>query len=871
MGLFKRLGYLSVFFIIFIACGCRQPSRSLEGNEQGGSRKSVLKNGLIVVTRRIPRTPLVSIELLVKTGSAGERSYLGTGISHFLEHLIFKGAGDYRAGDIARHIKSLGGEINAFTNYDCTAFVITVPKENLEKAIEILVQAVYNPSFNADDFEKERQVILNEMRLNEDQPGRKILRLFWSNFYRRHPYRHPIIGYPELFSRLTLEDIADYHRKHYIPNNMILSVAGNFNDAAITELCEKKLSLLERGKEIEPIQIYEPPHISAYHHEEPFPTKLMYFVMGFSGIEIANPELFALDLLAIILGKGESSRLHNRLRGKENLVYSVSCFNHTPKDRGIFGISLIADYKNKDRILKEILEEIERVKRYGVSRRELAKARNILLSQFHFERERVEAQARELASGELLTGNPDFYAHYIEQGKRVTSRDLRDVARKYLKTDFTVSVLLRPQNESEIIQGKNRNVVYESEVEKIKLPNGITLLLKENRRLPLVSIQASFLAGLRKENRENNGVSNLCAELLTKGTRHKTAAQISRLVEGRGASLETFSGNNSLGIVLNLLSKDTAWGIRLLADIVRSPAFSEREAEKAKIQTIAEIKGIEDDSFVYAFKLLKKNLFLKHPYGMDILGEMSTVERISSKDIRDFYQSTILPPNCVISIVGDFERRIVIKEIKSSFSSWKTRGGFRLPQITEEPPVVSPRIIREKTEKKQAIVAIGFHAVSIYEPQRYAFEVLNAIMSGQGNRLFESIREQSGLAYAVGTYNLAGIEPGYFVYYAATDKDKSDKVKEKIFDEINNLRKTDFSDGEIERAKAYLIGEEKRQLQTNADFSMKISLDELYGLGFDSYKNFEERINSVTKEDLKAVGRQYFNLNNYVLVEITPQ
>ncbi|MCM8783753.1 MAG: insulinase family protein [Candidatus Omnitrophica bacterium] len=589
----KRKIIIPIIIALLLLGGCLPNQKTTkELKKCHTADKFILQNGLTIVAKKTHHYNLISIELLVKTGSARERGYLGTGISHFLEHLIFKGTENYTTGEIARKIKLLGGEINGFTSHDYTSFCITVPKNNVEEALNILINSVLKPQLKEEDFEKERQVILKEMLIEEDDPQRKLYRLFWNNFYQAHPYKHPIIGYPELFSQLTLEDIVTYHKRNYIPNNIILSIAGDFENSFI-ENVRRKLSEIERAKEIEPVNITEHFHLSPYDYEEEYPTKLMHLILGFPGIEINHPDLYALDLLATILGGGRSSRLYDRMKIKENLAYTISCFNHTPKEKGILGIYVTGEYKNKEKIIEHVLEEIEKIKKQTISYRELNKAKNILLNQFYLAHETVEDQAHQLAIGELFTGQPEFYSFYIEKIKKVSPQELKIITYKYLLRDSLVVVSLKPSGNYEHRDKNQKTNEDIGNIEKINLKNGLTLLIKEEHFSPTIYINAVFLGGLRLESKENNGIFNLLANLLLKGTNNKTAEEINRLIEENGGSLETFSGINSIGISININSKNIRKGIRLLSEIIKYANFPEKELEKEKKQILARIKERE--------------------------------------------------------------------------------------------------------------------------------------------------------------------------------------------------------------------------------------------------------------------------------------
>ncbi|MCM8783754.1 MAG: insulinase family protein [Candidatus Omnitrophica bacterium] len=274
---------------------------------------------------------------------------------------------------------------------------------------------------------------------------------------------------------------------------------------------------------------------------------------------------------------------------------------------------------------------------------------------------------------------------------------------------------------------------------------------------------------------------------------------------------------------------------------------------------------------MYAIKLVKHTLFTTHPYGMDVLGEKETIEKIKREDIVNLYHKIFNPKNCVIAIWGDFNKKDVLKELKSCFSRWKPAENFLALKSTKESPIDKPQIKKEITEKKQAIVALGFQTVSIYDPHKFVFEVLENMLSGLGNRLSEKIRENFGLVYFVDAYNTTGLDTGYFIIIASTDKSNSERVKELIFEEIEKIKNSGFSNEELVRSKAYLIGRKNRSLQTKKNSALISSLHEIYGLGFDYYKDYEEKIGLVSQKEINSILETYFKDNNYVLVELLPK
>jgi len=321
-----------ISFSLIIGIACALPAFAFEQN----SSKHILDNGLTVLIREMPQNSMVSVYALVKTGSATEGEFLGTGISHFLEHMLFKGTEKRDTRQIPAEIQAVGGSINASTSHDFTIYTITVPFESFDTALDVLSDMLMNSKMDPEEIEKERQVIFKEMKLHNDNPGRRLSRLSFESIYNQHPYRHPVIGYKSLLAEISNEDLVDYYRLHYAPNNIILSVAGNIRANEVVAKIEETFKNFQRKRYVPRDVLPEPQQISFRRYEEEYPnTDLTRLSLSFSGVSLLDGDLYALDVLAQILGEGGSSRLFLDLYKKQGLVYSISASNFTPVDRGV--------------------------------------------------------------------------------------------------------------------------------------------------------------------------------------------------------------------------------------------------------------------------------------------------------------------------------------------------------------------------------------------------------------------------------------------------------------------------------------------------------------------------------------------------------
>jgi zinc protease len=404
---------------------------------------------------------------------------------------------------------------------------------------------------------------------------------------------------------------------------------------------------------------------------------------------------------------------------------------------------------------------------------------------------------------------------------------------------------------------------------KTILDNGIRLIVKENLSLPIVSIQVSFLGGVRFEEESKNGINSFMAVMITKGTRHQSSLEIAKKVERMAGSLNGFSGYNSFGLTFTFLSQHFEEAFQLLTEVIRQPSFDQEEMEKRRRLILASIRQQEDDLGRLVFKLFRKTLYEKHPYRMDTFGTLDSIQRLTQKDLKENYQRIVIPENMVITVVGDVDQTKVLLAVKKGFGDLK-RESTSAPSISQEPLVQRRRKAEIIKMKEQAHFVLGFLGVSFHHPDSYALTVLDAALSGQGGRLFHELRDKESLAYALDFMAHPNLDPGFIGIYMGTHPNKLETAIEAVLRELKKVREEGVTEEEVDRAKKYLIGNFEIGLQTNGAQANQMSLDELYGFGFDHYQKYPLEIQKVTKEDVNRVAKQYFNLESYVIAIIKP-
>jgi len=860
----RRLYYIAIICALSIAF-CIGSARAKEPQ----IIKQVLDNGLTVVIKEDHALPIVSIEARFRIGSASEGRFLGSGISHFVEHMLFKGTPTRPHSQIEKEVKSYGGTINGYTSFDSTGYRLTVESKYFKEGLGLIIDAVTNPSFVEDEVEKEREVILKEIKLGRDNPGKRAFQLLMSHAYAVHPYKHPIIGYEELFKKITREDLIFHHKEHYTPDNMVLGICGDVKSNAVLRELEELTKNYKRGMGKAGVLPKEPGQIAEREYKERASVHLSRVLIGYHSVPIWHEDLFALDVLASVLGEGESSVLHTRLVEEEKIAHSVSVYDYTPKDPGVFFINVLLDEENIPKVMEAIDRELGIIKMGKIDKAQLVKAKNRTLASYLLDHETVQAQAADLVMGEILAGNPDFSKRYVEGIEGVIPEDVILAANSYLKENSRTIIHLLPKLTEEdkeltdlFVSGKE-NI----EVKKTTLPSGMRVLVREDHSLPLVSIRAVLRGGVRVEDEEDNGISNLTAHMLLAGTKKRTKFKIYNSIEESGGAISNFSGNNSFGVSITLLSKDLDMGIDIASDILTNSVFPKSEFEKARELTLAAIKNREDDIFDCGIKLLKENLFKEHPYRFTILGEKETVEKLKRKSSIEFYKQFCVPPNLVLAVFGDVELEETIEKIESRFKRFK---GEIPPRLAEETPKLKAIDAPDEKimDKEQVLVIGGLKTIKVSDPDRYAFSVASSILSGADGRFYYDVRNKLGISYTQGVSSVPGLDRGYFLFYIATSAEHTELAGQLIVEQVERLRNDSVTEEEMQLAKSDLIGTKLRALQSNGSLAFETSLDELYGLGYDNFKKFDTEIRSVTKEDIKRIVEKYFDPEDLSIVTL---
>jgi zinc protease len=833
----------------------------------------ILDNGLEVFVAENHNAPVFTMRVYVHAGSIHEDEYLGCGISHYCEHLVSGGTTHRRSeAEAQRIMKAIGGAGNAYTTSDHTCYYISTSATYMDSVIDLLSDWVLNCAIDEHEVERENGVIQREIAMGRDEPGRVIGKLYNGAMFVKHPEHFPTIGYLELFQQLSRDDAVSYYERMYVPANMHVVAVGDFDAEEVMARIE---AAFEQYPYESPYMVYLPKdgkQMGMKYVEDEMEVALTYMTMGWRTVTLDHDDVYPLHVLARILGDGRSSRLYRTVKEELNLVHSIDASSYNPQyEAPDFTVHVTCDYEKTPAAREAIKEVIYALREDLVTRKEMEKAKTQIASDKAFGFQDVEDQAGRIGVDVLRTGNPNYTEYYLERIAEVTRDDVQRVANKYLYDDALTVAVLKPTGATLEVAEKQTEMREASPVKKIVLDNGITLLLKEDHNVPLVNFRAYFRGGSSLEDPMNNGAFNLMARMLRRGTRARSAEEISEEVDGMGGQLFSGASEDNFSCNINILSDRFDEGLELIADLIMNSEFDPAEFDKEREHVVSMIKQRNDDWQEDAETRMRKVLYRDHPYGLDPLGEVPSVESLSRDDVYDLYAGYCTPANMVLAVFGDVDADYAEAAVDEAFGRFG-RSGYSVPEVAAWDGLDEDVMSLQSSDRQQAVIFMGYPCMDLGSDDWYAMRVLDGVISGigyPGGWLHETLRGQQ-LVYIVHAWNYALRGKGYFAVMAATQPATADTALAIIHEKVDRIRGELVTDEEIDMAKRVCnVMEDLYYSQTTAAQATLAAQYEVMDLGYDHRYDFKEKIEAVSKEDIRDVARKYLNESATVL--ITPE
>jgi zinc protease len=846
--------------------------------------REVLPNGLTVLVRRDDAAPVVAIVTHVKAGYFDETDDV-VGIAHVLEHMYFKGTPTRGVGQIAKETKASGGYLNAATIYDHTVYYTVLPSSGLVAGLEIQADAYANSVIDAGELGRELEVIIQEAKRKSDNPSAVTTETLFELLHDRHRMRRWRIGREAGLRRLTRDDLVRFYRNFYRPAETILTIVGDVNVADTFKHVRRLYGSLEAA----PVERQPGP-------EEDGAERFRYrelagdiaqaeLVFGWRTQPTMHEDTPTLDLAAGILGAGRASRLYRAVRERQ-LAASVSAYNYTPTDLGVFVVHAAMPAATAVPAARAIWDQVKRLRTDGALSQEVTRAQRVFESRWLRQLETMEGQANHLAEWEAL-GGWQLGDQYFERITSATADDVSVAVQRYLTPDRAGWVMYRPASSPAIADDADaaRTLLDAEAVAPIDTPpdvtgvvrtdqpprlglertvgevriyrtsSGVPVLIRRRAGAPIVHVGIYALGGAASDPDELGGMSTLLARTSLKGTEQRTAAAIAEESELLGAVTGTTSTADGIGWSMSVPAARVGPAISLLADVVQHATYPEDAVSTERTIALANLAQQRDDMYRHPVRLAMQAAYGTHPYARSVLGTEESLGRIDSAVLRAWHRDRVLRSSSVIAVVGDVDADDVAAQIGAAFAEIVAAA----PQPIGAPswPMTAQQIV-ESRDKAQTALVLAFEGPDRREVRRFATGLLAVIASGLGGRFFDELRDRQSLAYTVQAYASERALAGVFISYIATSPDREDVARDGLLREFAKLREADVTAEELERAKTYAIGTRAIRQENGSAVLADLVDAWLYGEGLEELAEFDSRIRAVTAADIRALASEYF-------------
>ena len=834
-----------------------------------------LDNGLTLHVASGHVAPVVAMQAWVGVGSADETPRQA-GIAHVVEHMLFKGSRGYGVGELTRAIEGGGGEINAWTSFDHTVYHAVFGRDHTDGAIDALGDALTAPRVDPDELDRERGVILEEIRQGSDDPARSVAQSLFATAYVEHPYRRPVIGTAETVQRMGEHELVEFFRSFYVADNTTLVVAGDVDAAHVRRSVERRFRAMPAGRPArrvaaEPAQT-APRAVAAFRA-----VSEAYLSVGFHVPAAGHPDVAALDVAAILLGEGESARLPRVLRDRDQVVTGAYAHIHALRDPGLFVLSATARSRDAQRSVGALVEQTLALVD-DLSQDELDKARIAAEAGLVRQLETAQGRARLLGWNASVTGDPRFAHVYLDRIRAVRRHDVAAAVHRYFRSEnATIAAILPPRSAKTFARTAERRVRSSLRVaaatpttpeKRVTLANGMTLLVRRDPAVPIVAMRAVWRGGQRSESATEAGASTLLARMLTRGCGKLDAKAVGDRVDRLGGALGGVAGRNSFGVAAEWLSKSWRAGLDLFADCILDPALPAAELTREKRLLLDDQIAQGDNPTQVAFRLFSEALYGTHPYARDVLGTAQSVGAFDRPMLAAFYKSHYPVSTLTLAVVGDVDVDEVIKSVSRRFAAVKQPK----PAPLVATPLAAPasREVYRFLDRAQAHLVIGYPGATVDARDRFALEVLVSVLGGQSGRLFGELRDKRGLVYRISAHSVEGVEPGFVAVYLSCAPEKLDDAVAATRAELERVRTQGITADELERAKRYLIGSHQIAMQRRSAVANAIAYHEAYGLGWRSWATYDDAIRAVTVDDVAAAAQAYLRPDRAVTATVRP-
>jgi zinc protease len=844
---------------------------------------TTLSNGFTVLVQEDDRFPLVSFRLYVHAGSAFEEVKLA-GISHLLEHMVFKGTEGRGPGDVAAEIEGAGGSVNAATSFDYTVYTTDLPATRWKLGMDVVRDMVFGATIEERELELEKDVVVSELHQRKDRPQIRLFERLQGLIFADTPYARPLGGTPETVQAITRKDILEYVHRLYQPQSMLLAVVGKVNaDEVLTE-AEVLFGGQGNDRSVSPPRLFplaapDGPVV----HVERGPWNKIYLGMAFPVPGSRSPDSAGLEVLSRILGGGKSSRLYRKFKYELGLVDDISVSTVTMERLGMLYLSANLDPARLEVFWPKLIQELAAVSPETFTDEELDRAKLHIEDDQLRARETLGGLASKLGYYQFFENGLEAEELFLRQLASVDRKELSSLAGEYLRPGrFRVAALQPSQGglEAPEMEAAVRSLwpspraedvkrsagTKAGKVETVELGKGRTLVLLPDKTLPYVALDLVYAGGDTLLSPDEQGLAELAARTLIKGTASKSATEIQDFLADRASALNADGDRDLFTVSARYPARFGGEILPLFREALESAAFAEEEVEREKRNQTSAIKTAEDQPLGLAFRRLFPFLFRENPYGYYHLGQPEMLAAYSRDNIRTFWEKQRRQP-WTMAVCGDFDRKAVLamaRDLAGKDGDGKKKGVAA--------PLWSPdqELDLKLEDRNQAHLLLLFKVPPLGDPDTAGLRLLRTILAGQGGLLFRELRDEQGLGYTVTAFLWQRPEAGFLAFYIGTTPDKTEQALEGFRDAVEALRDTELGEGEVERGKSLLTGDYYHDHQTLGSRSREAAVLPTRGFKLDMNRKMIEAAQKLTAKDLMRLARSVLVWDERYLLRVLP-
>ena len=843
---------------------------------------TTLPNGLQVLIQKDERFPLVSLRLYVRAGSAYETDGQA-GISHLLEHMVFKGTEKRPVGGVATDIEGVGGYINAATSFDYTVFMVDVPAENRSLGMDVLQDMVFGARLDETELAQEKNVVLAELERSEDSPGNLLFKTLQDMVWNGTTYARPIIGYRETVNGFTRQDIATYIKQFYQPQNMLLVICGNVDPVTTADEAAARFGELRNDRSIE-----TPPDLSSTQGSLSASIRLIkgkwnkiYFSAALPIPGFLSSETVGLDVLAHLLGGDATARLYRLFKYDKGLVDDISVSSMTLERRGMLHVQATLDPANLETFWHGLIQELNGLDAASFTDEELARAKLNLEDSLFRTKETLSGLASKIGLFQFFEGNPAAEENYSYDLNHVDREQLTGLIRRYVRVDRMQSALLLPESasvdastlykelppapaEANATQAAPQETAGKTEI--IDLGGGRKVVLLPDPTLPYTSLDLVYQGGDSLLAPDEQGLADLSARVLTKGAAGRTAPQIAEFLADRAASVGARANRDLFTLSAKYPTRFTTDVLGLIKDILIRPDFAPEEATREKQNQIAEIKTSEDQPLALAFRHIFPFLFKNNSYSYFHLGDPEKIGRYTDDQIRGYWLRQQTQP-WTLAVCGNLDKGAVLGLAQALADTAKP---------AKRKPLPSPTWSKEKRkdlhlgERNQTHLLLIFPATGMNHPDAPGLALLREILASQGGLLFRELRDNEGLGYSVTALLWQTPATGFLAFYIGTYPEREDEALAGFQRVVDQLRSEPLSQEEVLRGANLLRGEYYRDHQRLDSRSAEAAQLLTQGQPLELNKELIEQARKLSPADLMRLSRNYLHWGSSYLLRVAP-